>query len=61
MIAPRITLRNFNINILNDIKHKNNKSQLINFMNRFKLKSQLKKNTTKVESQIKSHMRMNAN
>jgi hypothetical protein len=50
--CPLITLRNFNINILNDTNNKNNKSQLIDFMNRFKLKSQFEKNITKVESQL---------
>jgi hypothetical protein len=50
--CPLIIWRDFNNDILNDSNHKNNKQQLIDFLNRFKLKSQFKNNTTNVESQL---------
>jgi hypothetical protein len=45
--CPLIILGNFNIDILNDINHKNNKQQLIEFMN-CKSKSQFKNNKNKI-------------
>ncbi len=53
-----IILKYFIINILNDNNHKNNRQQLIDFVNGFKLKSQFKINTTKVEYQLE-HIRTN--
>jgi hypothetical protein len=52
MVAHSLSEEIFNNDILNDINHKNNKQQLIDFMNIFKLKSQFKNNTTNVESQL---------
>jgi len=46
--SPLVILENFNIDILKDINHKNKKNKVIDSMNIFKLKSQLKNNTTKV-------------
>ncbi len=43
--CPLIILGNFNIDILDDINHKNNKQKLIEFMN-CKSKSQFKNNKT---------------
>jgi hypothetical protein len=48
--CPIIILRDFNINILDDNNHLENK--LVDIMNRFKLKSQFHESTTKVESQL---------
>ncbi len=48
--CPFIVLGDFNINILDDSNHKNNKQQLIDLMNKLKLKSQFKNIITKVES-----------
>jgi hypothetical protein len=50
--CPLSTRGDFNNNILNDINHKNNKQQLIDIMNKFKLKSQFKNNTTNIEFTI---------
>jgi hypothetical protein len=38
--CPFIVLKDFNIDILDDSNHKNNKQQLIDFVNKFELKSQ---------------------
>jgi hypothetical protein len=50
--CPFIFLGDFNIDILNDNNHKNNKQNLIKFMNKFELKSQFKNITTKIGSQL---------
>ncbi len=50
--CPFIVLGNFNIDILDDSNHENNKQQLIDFMNKFELKSQFKNITTKARSQL---------
>jgi len=50
--CPFIVLRDFNINILDDSNHKNNKQQLIYFMNKLKQKSQFKNIPTKIGSQL---------
>ncbi len=54
--CPLIVLRDFIIDILDDSNHdsnhENNKQQLIDFMNKFELKSQFKNITTKVRSQL---------
>jgi hypothetical protein len=42
----------FNIDILDDSNHKDNKKQTIIFMNNLKLKSQFRNITTKVGSQL---------
>jgi hypothetical protein len=47
-----IVLGDFNIDILDDSSHKNNKQQLINLMNKLGLKSKFKNIITKVESQL---------
>jgi len=49
--CPLIILGNFNIDILDDINHKNNKQKLIEFMN-CKSKSQFKNNTTNLETKL---------
>jgi len=41
--CPLIVLGDFNINILDDSSHKNNKQQLIDLMNKLELKSKFKK------------------
>jgi len=46
--SPLVILENFNIDMLKYINHKKNKKQVIDSTNIFKLKSQLKNNTTKV-------------
>jgi hypothetical protein len=48
--CPFIVLGDFNIEILDDNNHENNKQQLIDFMNKFELKSQFKNITTKARS-----------
>jgi len=50
--CPLSVLRDFNIDILDDSNHENNKQQLIDFMNKFELKSQFKNITTKARSQL---------
>jgi meiotically up-regulated gene 157 (Mug157) protein len=50
--CPFIVLGDFNINILDDSNHKNNKQQLIDLMNKLELKSQFKNIITKVELQL---------
>jgi hypothetical protein len=50
--CPFIFLGDFNIDILDDSNHKNIKQQLIEFMNRFELKSKFKNITTKIGSQL---------
>ncbi len=50
--CPLIVLRDFNIDILDDSNHENNKQQLIDFMNKFEFKSQFKNITTKARSQL---------
>jgi endonuclease/exonuclease/phosphatase family metal-dependent hydrolase len=49
---PFIVLGDFNIDILDDSNHENNKQQLIDFTNKFELKSQFKNITTKARSQL---------
>ncbi len=48
MIAHSLSQEIFNIDNLDDSNHKKNKQQLIDFMNKLKLKSQFKNITTKV-------------
>jgi hypothetical protein len=50
--CPLIVLGDFNIDILDDSNHKNNKQQLIDLMNNLELKSKFKNIITKVESQL---------
>jgi hypothetical protein len=50
--GPFIVLKDFNIDILDDSNHENNKQQLIDFLNKFGLKSQFKNVTTKARSQL---------
>ncbi len=50
--CPFIVLKDFNIDILDDSNHKNNKQQLIDFVNKFELKSQFENITTKAGSQL---------
>ncbi len=50
--CPLIVLGDFNIDILDESIHKNNKQQLIEFMNKLKLKIQFKIITTKIGSQL---------
>jgi len=50
--CPLILLGDFNIDILDDSNHKNNKQQLIDLMNNLELKSKFKNIITKVESQL---------
>jgi hypothetical protein len=51
-----IILKYFIINILNDNNHKNNRQQLIDFVNGFKLKSQFKNKHNKSWISIGAHM-----
>jgi hypothetical protein len=50
--CPFIVSRDFNIDILDDSSHKDNKQQIIIFMNKLKLKSQFKNIATKAGSQL---------
>ncbi len=50
--CPLIVLVYFNIDILDDYNHENNKQQSIDFMNKLELKSQFKNITTKTRSQL---------
>jgi hypothetical protein len=50
--CPFIVSRDFNIDILDDSNDKDNKQQIIIFMNKSKLKSQFKNITTKAGSQL---------
>ncbi len=49
---PLIALGDFNIDILDDSNHENNKQQLMDFVNKFELESQFKNITTKARSQL---------
>jgi hypothetical protein len=49
---PLIIFEDFNIDTLDDRNHENNKQKLIDFMNKFELKSQFKNITTKTKSQL---------
>ncbi len=55
---PFIVSRDFNINILDDSNHKDNKQEITILMNNLKLKSQFINITTKVGSQL-DHIRSN--
>jgi hypothetical protein len=50
--CPLIVLGHFNLDILGDNNHENNKQQLIYFVNNFELKSQFKKYHNKARSQL---------
>ncbi len=54
--CPFIVLKYFNIDILDDSNHKSNKQKLIDFMNKFELKSRLKNITTKTWTTIRPYM-----
>jgi len=49
---PFNVLGDFNIDILDDNNHENNKQQSLDFMNKLELKSQFKKITTKTRSKL---------
>jgi hypothetical protein len=49
---PFIVSRDFNIDILDDSNHKDNKQKIIIFMNNLKLKSRFRNITTKARSQL---------
>ncbi len=50
--CPMITMRNFNVDILKDINHEKKKQELLDFMDKLKLKSLFNKNITKVGFQL---------
>jgi hypothetical protein len=54
--CPFILLRDFNIDILNGSNHKNNKQQLIYFMNKLKQKSQFKNIPNKNQISIRPYI-----
>jgi hypothetical protein len=46
----------FNVDILKDNNHEKNKQEILDFMGKFKLKSQFSESITKVGFQLKPYM-----
>ncbi len=54
--CPIIIMRDFNVDILKDNNQAKKKRKLLNFMDKFHVKSQFNENTTKVELSFRPYM-----